>query len=46
MMALAYTIVGILLVAGLVLGAGIVAGLWFAVSAMRPELLSRRRNER
>lgn len=45
MMALAYTLAGILLVAGLVLGAGIVAGLWFAVSAMRPELLSRRRDD-
>ena len=46
MMALAYTLVGVLLVGGLVLGAGIVAGLWFAVSSSRPELLEKRRSGR
>jgi hypothetical protein len=45
-MALAYTLAGVLVVLGLVLGAGIVAGLWFAVSASRPELLEKRRGER
>lgn len=42
MMALGYTLVGILLLAGVVLASAIVAGLWLAVSAMRPELLERR----
>jgi uncharacterized protein YneF (UPF0154 family) len=41
-MALAYTLVGVLLVLGLVLCAGVAAGLWLAVSAMRPELLEKR----
>ena len=41
-MALGYTIVGLLLGLGVVLAGGIVGGLWFAVSAMRPELLERR----
>ena len=36
MMALAYTLVGILLAGGLLLGIGIIAGLWFAVSGSRP----------
>jgi hypothetical protein len=30
----------------LILGAGIVAAIWFAVSAARPELLERRRRGR
>jgi uncharacterized protein YneF (UPF0154 family) len=41
-MALGYTIVGLMLGLGVVLAGGIVGGLWFAVSAMRPELLERR----
>ena len=43
MMATGYTIAAVLLTGGLVVGAAIVAGLWFAVSATRPELLERRR---
>jgi hypothetical protein len=43
MMALGYTLVGVLLVGGLILAAGIVAGLWFAVSSARPQYLERRR---
>ena len=43
MMALAYTLVGVLLVGGLLLGAGILAGLWYAVSSSRPELLEKKR---
>ena len=43
MMALAYTIVGILLVGGLALGVGMLAGLWFGVSSSRPELLEKKR---
>lgn len=45
-MALAYTLAGVLVGGGLALGAGIVAGLWFAVSGTRPELLEKRRGER
>jgi len=45
MMALGYTIAGILLFGGLALGAGAVAGLWFGVSAARPEYLERRRRD-
>ena len=45
MTAFAYTIVAVLLVGGLALAAAIVGGLWFAVSAMRPECLERRRRE-
>lgn len=41
-MALAYTLVGILLVLGTVLAVGICVGLWFAVSAVRPELMEKR----
>ncbi len=44
-MALAYTLVAVLLVVGLALGAAIVAGLWFAMSGSRPELLEKRRSE-
>ena len=44
MMALGYTIVGILLAGGLILGGGIIAALYFVVSASRPELLERRRD--
>lgn len=43
MMTLAYILAGVLLFAGLALGAGILAGLWFAVSSARPELLEKRR---
>jgi hypothetical protein len=43
MMALAYSLVGVLLVGGLALGAGMVAGIWFAVSSSRPELLEKKR---
>jgi hypothetical protein len=46
MMALAYTLVGILLAGGLLLAVGIVAGLWFAVSSSRPDLLEKRRDTR
>jgi hypothetical protein len=45
MMALAYTLAGVLLVGGLALGAGILAGLWYAVSSSRPELLDKKRRE-
>jgi hypothetical protein len=45
-MALAYTLAGILLVGGLILAIGILAGLWYGVSAMRPELLDKRRDLR
>jgi hypothetical protein len=45
-MALAYTLAGVLLVGGLALALGIVAGLWFAVSGSRPELLEKRRGRR
>lgn len=41
-MALAYTLVGILLVLGVALAGGVVAALWFGISAMRPELLEKR----
>lgn len=40
-MALGYTIGGILLVGGLLLGTGVVAALWLGVRAGRPELLRR-----
>ena len=43
MMATGYTIAALLLTGGLILGAAIVAALWFVVSASRPELLERRR---
>ena len=36
-----YCIAGILIVLGLILAGGILAGLWFAVSAVRPELLEK-----
>ncbi len=42
--AFAYTIVAILLVGGLALACGIVAALWFGVSAARPEYLERERD--
>lgn len=38
-MALAYTLVGILLGAGLLLCAGVAVGLWLGVKSMRPELM-------
>ena len=46
MTAVAYTLVGVLLVGGLALGVGIIVGLWFAVSSSRPELLEKRRRGR
>jgi hypothetical protein len=45
MMALAYTIVGVLLVGGLLLAVGILTGLWYGVSASRPELLDKKRRD-
>ncbi len=45
MTAFAYTIVAILLLGGLALAGGIIAGLWFAMSSARPELLERRRDD-
>ncbi|WP_217913596.1 hypothetical protein [Miltoncostaea marina] len=44
MMALGYTLVGLLVGGGLILCAGVAAGIWFAVSAARPELMERRRD--
>ncbi|MGE3139009.1 MAG: hypothetical protein AB7I08_11025 [Thermoleophilia bacterium] len=41
-MALGYTIVGILLGGAVILAVGICLGLWFGVSASRPELMERR----
>ncbi len=41
-MALGYTLVGLLLGAGVILAVGVCLGLWFAVSAARPELMERR----
>jgi hypothetical protein len=43
MVPLAFTLAGVLVFAGLLLCAGIATGLWLAVRAARPELLSRRR---
>jgi hypothetical protein len=43
MMALGYTLAGVLLVIGLVVPAGIVAAIWLLVSGTRPELLERDR---
>ena len=40
-MALGYTLVGLLVGGGLLLGAGIAGGLWLAVKGMRPELLEK-----
>lgn len=45
-MALGYSLAGVLIGLGAILGTGIVVGLWFAVSAARPELLERRRRGR
>lgn len=44
MMAFGFTIAGILIFCGILLAAAIVGGLWFAISAARPELLERRRD--
>lgn len=41
MSAAGYTIAGILIGLAVIVAGGIVGGLWFAVSAMRPELLER-----
>jgi len=43
MMAFGFTIAGILIFLGIVLAGAIVGGLWFAISAMRPEYLERHR---
>lgn len=40
MTALAFTIVGIMLVGGLLLAGAIVGAVWFAVSSARPEFLA------
>lgn len=40
-MALGYTLVGLLVGGGLLLGTGIVVALWLAVRGMRPELLEK-----
>ena len=42
-MATGYTIAGILIGTTVLVAGGILAGLWFAVHATRPELLERRR---
>lgn len=38
-----YVIAGILIAGGIALAGGVVGGLWFGVSAFRPELLRRRK---
>jgi len=43
MMATGYTFAALLLTGGLLVAAAIVGVVWLAVSATRPELLSRRR---
>lgn len=43
MTALAFTIVGIMLVGGLLLAGAIVGAVWFAASSARPELMARKR---
>ena len=42
MMAVAYTLVGVLLVGGLLLGVGMLVGIRFGVSGSRPELLDKK----
>ena len=41
MAATGYAIAGVLIGLGIVVAAAIVGGLWFGISAMRPELLER-----
>ncbi len=41
MSTLGYSIAGVLIGLGVIVAGGIVGGLWFAMSAMRPELLER-----
>lgn len=41
-MALGYTLAGVLLGVATVVAVGVCVGLWFAVSASRPELMERR----
>ena len=41
MSAVGYSIAGVLIGFGVILAAGVVGGLWFAVSSMRPELLEK-----
>lgn len=45
MTTLGYWIAGALIGVGVILAAGVVGGLWFAVSALRPELLERHRGD-
>lgn len=45
-MALAYTLVGVLLGLTTIVVVGIAVGLWFAMSAARPELLEKRPRDR
>jgi hypothetical protein len=42
MLAVGYVVVATLLFTAFAVGAGICAGLWFGIRAMRPELLDRR----
>lgn len=44
MSAVGYAIAGVLIGLGVAVAAGLIGGLWFAVSAMRPQLLERRRS--
>jgi hypothetical protein len=46
MMTVAYVIVGVLLGLATILCVGVAVGIWFAVSAARPELLERRPADR
>ena len=41
MSAVGYSIAGVLIGLGVVAAGGVVGGLWFAMKAMRPELLER-----
>jgi hypothetical protein len=45
-MTLAYVLVGVLLVGGLLLAVGILAGLYYGITGSRPELMEKRRGER
>ena len=45
MMATGYTIAGILIGAGVLVAGGVAGAVWFAVRAIRPELLERRRRD-
>ncbi len=41
MLTVGYCIAGVLIGFGVILASGVVGGLWFAVSSMRPELLEK-----